>query len=170
MRAPASGQEADVVLTSSGGYPLDATFYQCVKAMVSCLPAVRKGGVILTVGGCSEGVGGSAYRRLMHRYAGRWKAFLTRAHDDGRTRRDQWQLPMQTRPLKHVGDDHLIFATDGLPVSELNRLNVRGVRASEGRLRRSVQALLDGFMREGRSLAVIPEGPYCAPSTERMQT
>ncbi|MCK5801592.1 MAG: nickel-dependent lactate racemase, partial [Lentisphaeria bacterium] len=55
---PLVKQEVDVLLTSSGGYPLDATFYQCVKGMASCLPAVRKGGVVISVGSCSEGIGG----------------------------------------------------------------------------------------------------------------
>jgi nickel-dependent lactate racemase len=58
-------RQADVVLTSSGGYPLDATFYQCVKGFVSCLPAVKPGGRIIAVGGCAEGVGGSEYRALL---------------------------------------------------------------------------------------------------------
>ena len=32
-------REAEAAVTSCGGYPLDATFYQCVKGLVSVLPA-----------------------------------------------------------------------------------------------------------------------------------
>ena len=59
---PPVEEEADLVLTSSGGYPLDATFYQCVKGLVSCLPAVRKGGIIISIGSCSEGIGAASIR------------------------------------------------------------------------------------------------------------
>ncbi|MHC4481643.1 MAG: nickel-dependent lactate racemase family protein, partial [Planctomycetota bacterium] len=65
---PTAAGRADLVVTSSGGYPLDATFYQCVKGMVSCLPVVRQGGAILSLGGCSEGIGSAEYAGLMKRY------------------------------------------------------------------------------------------------------
>jgi len=42
---PVVEAEADVVVTGCGGYPLDATFYQCTKALVTALPCVRKGGL-----------------------------------------------------------------------------------------------------------------------------
>jgi nickel-dependent lactate racemase len=37
-------EQADLVITSSGDYPLDATFYQCLKGFVNCLPAVKPNG------------------------------------------------------------------------------------------------------------------------------
>ncbi|MBN1900094.1 nickel-dependent lactate racemase, partial [Candidatus Sumerlaeota bacterium] len=62
---PQVKKECDVVITSSGGYPLDATFYQCVKGLVSCLPTVKKGGTIISIGGCREGIGSSEYKEMM---------------------------------------------------------------------------------------------------------
>jgi hypothetical protein len=70
---------------------------------------------------------------------------------------------MQTKTLQHVGDDNLIFVTGGLKASDLARLSVKGIDASEGSVQENVQKILDGFIKEGRSIAVIPEGPYCAP-------
>ncbi len=155
--------EKDVVLTSSGGYPLDATFYQCVKGMVSCLPAVKRGGIVVSIGNCSEGIGSSEYRNLMYEYSGGWREFLEHIQSNDRIIKDQWQFQMQTRVLQHVGDDNLIFVTGGLDASDLTRLNVNGIYASESRIQQKVQEILDEFIYEGRSVAVIPEGPYCTP-------
>ena len=77
--------------------------------------------------------------------------------------KDQWQLQMQTRTLKHVGADNLYFVTNGLTASELDHLCVNGIYVPEDQVQEKVQELLDRFIQEGRSLAVIPEGPYCAP-------
>ncbi len=166
---PAVEQEMDVVLTSSGGLPLDAIFYQCVKGMVSCLPAVKKGGVVVSIGSCSEGIGSSEYQKLMYEYSGRWRKFLGHIQSHGNIIKDQWQFQMQTKVLRHVGNDNLIFVTDGLSASDLTRLNVNGIHASEGCIRQRVQELMDGLINEGRSVAVIPEGPYCTPITKSLR-
>jgi len=160
---PPVEKEKDVVLTSSGGLPLDATFYQCVKGMVSCLPAVKKGGVVISIGSCFEGIGSSDYKNIMYEYSGRWKDFLGHIQNNYSIIKDQWQFQMQTKALQHVGDENLIFVTDRLGAPDLARLNVNGINASEGSVQQEVQKLLDGFIKEGRSVAVIPEGPYCAP-------
>jgi nickel-dependent lactate racemase len=156
-------QKKDVVITSSGGYPLDATFYQCVKGMVSCLPAVNRGGVVVSVGSCTEGIGSSEYESMMHEYSGRWRDFLDHIKGTDNIVKDQWQFQMQTKTLQHVGENNLIFVTDGLKASDLAKLSVKGIDASVGSVQEKTQEILDGFIKEGRSLALIPDGPYCAP-------
>jgi len=156
-------EEADVAATSSGGYPLDATFYQCVKGFVSCLPAVKREGAILAFGGCREGVGSEEYERLMVTYSGRWEQFLEDIRQPGVFVKDQWELQMQARALAHVGERNLKFVTDGLDAARLARLSVNGVHASEEEICGKAQAALDGLAAGGKSLAVFPEGPYCVP-------
>ncbi|HUT23819.1 MAG TPA: nickel-dependent lactate racemase [Sumerlaeia bacterium] len=163
---PRAAFEHDIVLTSCGGHPLDATFYQCVKGMASCLPAVKNRGVIISAGGCSEGVGSPDYREMMFEYSGRWREFLQHIKTASEVRKDQWEFQMQARALEKVGPANLYFATDGLTGEEAQRLSVRGVSAEEGNVQKAVQTLLDSMLREKRSLAVIPEGPYCSPIKE----
>jgi lactate racemase len=163
---PPVAQKKDVVITSSGGYPLDATFYQCVKGIVSCLPAVRRGGVVVSIGCCSEGIGSREYQNIMYEYSGRWKDFLDHIKSTDSIVKDQWQFQMHTKTLEHVGEKNLIFVTGRLKASDLSRLSVNGINVSEDSLEEKVQELLDGFIKEGRSVAVIPEGPYCAPYQE----
>jgi hypothetical protein len=137
--------------------------------MVSCLPTVKRGGVVVSIGSCSEGIGGSEYQNIMYEYSGRWREFLSHLQSNDNTIKDQWQFQMQTKVLQHVGDDNLIFVTDGLSASDLNRLCVNGIHVSEGHIQERVQELLDGFIHEGRSVAVIPEGPYCTPITQGLR-
>lgn len=157
---PAVEKVADVVLTSSGGYPLDASFYQCVKGMVSCLPAIKKGGTIISFGGCSEGIGSGNYSGTMIKYEGSWKEFL-KDIAAGLFIKDQWQYQMHCRTLKKVGQKNLIFITDGLKQNTLNHLSVNGFSVEN--VQQKVQELIDRFVAEGKKIAAFPEGPYCGP-------
>src|SRR5260221_12753872 len=55
----------DAVITTSAGYPLDLTFYQCVKGITAAANLVRPGGRILLFGKCREGVGGAGVARRL---------------------------------------------------------------------------------------------------------
>lgn len=48
---------ADFALVSAGGFPKDIDFYQATKALSSAREAVKKGGVILLMCQCEEGIG-----------------------------------------------------------------------------------------------------------------
>ncbi|MBN1670082.1 MAG: nickel-dependent lactate racemase, partial [Kiritimatiellae bacterium] len=160
---PAVAAPADVVVTSCGGYPLDATFYQCVKGFVSCLPAVREGGVIVAFGSCSEGIGSTEYERIMDRYAGSWRDFLADIREPGVFTRDQWQFQMHARALERVGQANLHFVTDGIAEDVLSLLSVNGHAVSRAGVRAEVQGLLDACDTDRAAIALLPEGPYCTP-------
>ena len=154
---------ADVVLTSSGGHPLDTTFYQCVKGFVSCLPAVRERGKIIAFGGCAEGLGSREYAYLLRKYTGRFDDFLADIKHPGVFTKDQWELQMHARALAKVGAQGLHFISDGLPAETMDVLTLTGHAAVPGKLGHAVQSVLDGVLAPGMSLAVFPEGPYCVP-------
>jgi len=153
--------EYDVVLTSSAGYPLDATFYQSTKSFVCALPAVKPGGKIVTVGGCREGIGSSDYQDILFRYADDWQQFLRDISQTDKIIKDQWQHQMHTRALAKIGRENILFVTDALPQQTLDRLSVNGRAAAD--VQKTVQQLVNDATAEGQSLCVIPEGPYCAP-------
>jgi len=162
---PPVEQQVDIALTSSGGYPLDATFYQCVKSMVGVLPAVKPGGAIISFGGCSEGVGGAGYVEMMQNYADRWEDFIADISTGGSFLKDQWQFQMQGRVLRHVGQRNLHFVSCGLSAKQLSMLCVNPHHTTEQQLSASVQEVLDGLLEtsEHKIVAAFPEGPYCAP-------
>jgi hypothetical protein len=157
---------ADVVLTSGGGYPLDASFYQCVKGLVSALPAVKSGGEVVALGGCREGIGSPEYTQTMLAYPGRWRQFLADIAATDRVVKDQWQFQMHCRALAKLGEGNLHFFTPGLPADTLAKLSVVPHAVGEDQVAAELQRWIDQAVAAGKSIAVLPEGPYCAPVEE----
>lgn len=160
---PRVERPADVVITSSGGYPLDTTFYQCVKGFVAALPAVRPGGQTIAIGGCREGIGSATYTQIMLDYAGRWQQFLRDIGTGDRFIKDQWEFQMHCRALTHVGEHNLHFLTPGIPADTLAKLSVTPHPVRPENLAAKLQHLADATTRAGRNIAILPEGPYCTP-------
>ncbi len=52
---------ADIVLVSQGGAPKDANLYQTQKALDNAKHAVKKGGTIILIGACPEGMGSKKF-------------------------------------------------------------------------------------------------------------
>ncbi|MHB9093780.1 MAG: nickel-dependent malate racemase, LarAH6 family [Eubacteriales bacterium] len=56
---------ADIVVTSPGGYPKDINLYQAQKALDNAKHAVKTGGIIILVASCKEGLGEKVFERWM---------------------------------------------------------------------------------------------------------
>jgi len=52
---------ADIVLVSQGGAPKDANLYQTQKALDNAKHAVKKGGTMIVIGACNEGLGSAKF-------------------------------------------------------------------------------------------------------------
>ncbi len=156
-------KSADMAVTSSGGYPLDATFYQCVKGMVNCLPAIKDQGEIVALGGCSEGIGSPEYSDLLKKYSGRYMQFVQDISNSSPFIKDQWQVQMQIRVLQKTGIKNLHFYTSGINLSDLSLLSVQPHYISDEKNFESLQAQIDLAVTNKKQIAFFPEGPYCSP-------
>ena len=58
-------QRADIVLVSQGGAPKDANLYQTQKALDNAKHAVKKGGTIILIGACPEGLGSAVFQQWL---------------------------------------------------------------------------------------------------------
>jgi nickel-dependent lactate racemase len=58
-------RRADIVLVSQGGAPKDLNLYQTQKALDNAKHAVKKGGIIILIGSCKEGLGEDEFERWM---------------------------------------------------------------------------------------------------------
>ena len=58
-------ERTDIVLVSQGGAPKDLNLYQTQKALDNAKHAVKKGGVIILVGSCKEGLGEHVFEEWM---------------------------------------------------------------------------------------------------------
>ncbi len=113
-------EPVDIVVTSSAGYPLDATFYQAVKGMNAALPIVKEGGVIVLAGKMDEGVGSPEFARLFRRYA-TLNEFVQGILGQPCHTLDQWQLEKLAAVRRKAT---VKVVTDGLPPETINGLFV----------------------------------------------
>lgn len=54
-------EKADIVIVSQGGAPKDLNLYQTQKALDNAKHAVKKGGIIILIGSCREGLGEAVF-------------------------------------------------------------------------------------------------------------
>ncbi len=144
------------VLTSSAGYPLDATYYQTVKAMVGAAPIVAPGGHLFVASACSQGLGSpdfaAAQRRLV---GGSPEQFLASALSRPSAEPDEWETHMLLRARRAV-TLHLYAPA----LSDEDR-RLTAVEPVAGGLAHAV--LRQAWAAGDRRLAIIPEGPYVMP-------
>ncbi len=160
---PVVVNEVDAVITGSGGYPLDATFYQCVKGIVGAIPAVKPGGRIISAGFCREHLGSKEYRDIMFAHSHACPGFIEHIRKSCRVEKDQWEFQMQIRAIDRVGTGGLIFLSSGLDEDEAKHISAVSINREPNLVNRALQDLVDTLASGGRSIAVIPEGPYCTP-------
>ena len=58
-------EKADIVIVSQGGAPKDANLYQTQKALDNAKHAVKKGGTIILIGACPEGLGSKKFEQWL---------------------------------------------------------------------------------------------------------
>ena len=104
------GVNADIAITSNGGYPLDQNVYQSVKSMTAAEAAAADDGVIIEVSRCNDGHGGESFYKT-------FKEAATPKDVEDRvlqipmeeTIPDQWEIQILARILvRHK----VIFVTD----------------------------------------------------------
>ncbi len=160
-------EAVDVVVTSAAGYPLDTTWYQCVKGLTGALPIVKKGGTIILAGSMSQGLGSPEFVEHMAEYLsnGRYRDLSTpparkpnQSKHSHWSEMDEWQLVMFQ---KVVGHCKVKVVTDGLSPAVLRSCNVEPAASVE-------EAIRESLLEYGpnATLAVIPKGPYVLPCVE----
>ena len=148
-------QRFKTVLTSCAGHPLDLTYYQTVKGMVGPLDILDKGGDLIIVSSCIEGMGSeefiAAQKRLVEMGpSGFLNAITQKQYADI----DEWQTEMQLKPMR-VGSIHLY--SEGLSDKDWFATGVNKVDNLQNCIEQS-------FVRHKQNkIAVIPEGPYVIP-------
>ena len=148
--------EADIVITSNGGYPLDLNVYQAVKGMSAAEAVCRKGGAIIMSAGCSDGHGGESFYQALKNASSPdeiLKQILSRPRNA--TVPDQWQYQILARILKNF---KVILYAPGCPAQMLREMMLEPAAAPE-------EALQKAFDHCGMQakIAVIPDGVSAIP-------
>ena len=147
----------DIVVTSSAGWPLDATFYQSVKGMVAAMSIVKPGGTIILAAALSEGIGSRDFQQLYEDHPS-LDRFMERIVSGEYFRPDQWQLEEFIRVYRHAT---ICMVSDGIAADRLRRLFVDTAPSVEA-------AVAAALQRHGPAarIAVIPKGPYVLAEVE----
>lgn len=139
----------DLVITSGGGYPLDATFYQISKALVCAKNILRPRGIIVVVCECREGLGSPEFCSVL-RSACTWEDFVKGYADPKDFVIDQWCAQSIHQALAHAGE--VLVYSPGLARHDLEPLGIRKID--------DLQATVERLLETHPKAAVIPEGPY----------
>ena len=149
------GRKYKTILTSSAGYPLDKTYYQTVKGMVTPLSILADGGDLIIVSECSEGFGSEEFCEAQKRLVELGpQGFLKSIVEKSLADIDEWQTEMQLKPMR-VGRIKLYAPKLGADPSGITGVeSVNDIAAS----------VLESITRHAdNEVAVIPEGPYVVP-------
>ncbi len=147
-------ERADVVITSSAGYPLDAGYYQATKGMVGALPCVKPGGTIILAAELSQGLGSAEFAQLLRSHDS-LDALRKTLYDPRRFVVDQWAGHML---LKALADHELLLLCDGLSEDDARAAFATPIASLEEGLERALA-------KHGPKarVIVIPDGPYVIP-------
>lgn len=144
-------EPADVVLTSSAGYPLDTTFYQAIKGMVGGCDIVKPGGTVIVAAECAEGEGSPEFIGMLdHMTSSRQIMDVMRA--PGFYQVDQWNVQELCKALDKA---EVYFVTGNIRSDRLRQLCLKPFIDVETALAAALAK-----HGSGATLAVIPKGPY----------
>lgn len=148
------GRKFRTVVTSSAGYPLDKTYYQTVKGMVTPLDILEPGGTLIIASECSEGMGSAHYQDAQRRLIDDREGFLPGLLAKDLADIDEWQTEQQ---VKSQSMARVQLYSKGLSDTDHQLTGVERVDDVAVAILASVAASGDP------AVAVIPEGPYVVP-------
>lgn len=148
--------ESDVTIVTNGGYPLDRDLYQAVKGMATGSRVTRRGGVVIMLAECRDGVGHESFRSIasMSRDPRKILDYVR----ENEPLRDQWEVQKLEQVLLR---NHVIVVTRGVKHGVLEEMNLTPASSLEEALE-----LANRLVRPER-ITAIPEGPYVIPYVSR---
>ena len=148
-------EPCDILVTTSGGRPLDATFYGAEKGLLPGLPILKPGGTFVWAAALEDGLGPPEFAGLVAKYP-TIKRFHEAIMADGAVVvKDQWALQNFAKAARH---GEVVLWSDALDWEDQQRLFVTPVRSLDAGLKW-------GFEKHGPDarVAVLPYGPYVLP-------
>jgi nickel-dependent lactate racemase len=144
--------EADVTIVTNGGYPLDRNLYQAVKGMVTGSRVTKRGGAVILLSECRDGVGHESFRELASMSEDPAKILIYIKENE--PLRDQWEVQKLEQVLMK---NKVIVVTKGVKDSVLEEMNLIPASTIEEAL--EIARKLTPFEK----IVAIPEGPYVIP-------
>ncbi len=145
----------NTIVTSAAGAPLDGTFYQTVKGMVTPLEILNKGGDLIITSECSEGLGSKEFilsqKNLLKKGS---KKFLEDILKKDFAAIDEWQTEME---IKSLMKGNIYLFSEGLSEGDKVYTGVNIINDITKTIDESIKR------HSNNKVAIIPEGPYIIP-------
>lgn len=145
------GVNADIAITSNGGYPLDQNVYQSVKSMTAAEAAAADDGIIIEVSRCNDGHGGESFYKTFKEAADP-KDIEDRVLQIPmeETIADQWEIQILARILvRHK----VIFVTDPENKQLIEDMHMTYAESLEEAIRMAKE-----IKGEDAKVAFVPDG------------
>ncbi len=142
---------ADLVVTTAGGYPLDATLYQSSKGLITASQVLEPGGKVIWVSGCERGLGGETFVRMVSAHPD-YDSFSRHYGQPHNFTIDQWGAQAYFQAMRQAGEVWL--HSPGLTPEDIRPFGLR----HSADLNRSFTRLAGS----ARTIYILPEGPYMA--------
>ncbi len=139
----------DMVITSGGGYPLDATFYQISKALICAMDILKKGGTIVVTCECREGFGSPEFCGIMRTVCSP-QEFFEGYCDPENFVIDQWCAQNIYQVLDYAGEVYI--HSPGLSHEDVQKMGAVKIE--------DVQSTVNRLLQNDPVTAVVPDGPY----------
>jgi nickel-dependent lactate racemase len=147
----------DIVICGNGGYPLDLNLYQAVKSMAIGEMAIKKGGTIIAVNECADGIGQDMFKDLI--FSGMTpKEIHKKILEKEIIVPDQWEIQILTRILMKSD----IFIISKLDENKIGNIGLKYAKTVE-------EAILNCLKKYGSnaSILILPNGPKVVPLYKR---
>lgn len=142
------------VVTSAAGFPLDQTYYQTVKSMLTPMGILDRDATLIVAADCSEGLGSEAYRAAQQRLLEKKpERFLTDLLAKRFAEIDEWQTEVQLKAQRAAR----VQLFSELDQEDRACTGVEVIECVDAAVAASVERAGDP------AVAVIPEGPYVVP-------
>jgi len=154
--------EADIVITSNGGYPLDQNVYQSVKGMTAGEAVCRDGGVIIICASCCDGHGGESFFRNLSEAASPQELLEKTARiPRDQTTPDQWEYQILARILaRHT----VIVVTKDCDHAMLEAMHLKTASTLDEAYEKAI-----GIVGPEAKTAVIPDGVSVIAKKQQLQ-
>ena len=142
-------ERVDMVITSGGGFPLDATFYQISKALICAKDILKRGGAIVVACECREGLGNPEFCEIMRSGCG-YQEFCEKYADPRDFIIDQWCSQSIYQAVDHAGPIYVYS-----PAMAGDDLKAMGMIPID-----DLQDSVDRLLPQYEKVMAVPEGPY----------
>ena len=146
----------NTIITTAAGAPLDGTFYQTVKGMVTPLEILKKGGDLIITSECSEGLGSEEFiasqKKLLEIGPNK---FLENILKKDFAAIDEWQTEME---IKSLIKGNIFLFSEGLSEKDKSYTGVNIINNIAKTIDESIKR------HNNNNIAIIPEGPYVIPT------